>query len=85
LVYYPLLRPKKSQTFDEIVKTYESKTGKSLDAIRLSSEELEEKTRAGDFMATLYTEWEKGNGVVGEPDNGLYPGWNPKKVIDVIV
>lgn len=36
-------------------------------------------------MGTLYSRREKGNGVVGEPDNDLYPGWNPKKIVDIIV
>lgn len=36
-------------------------------------------------MGALYSAWEKDDGVVGEPDNDLYPGWNPKKVIDIIV
>ena len=84
MVDYPLLRLKTSQTFDEIVKTYESKVGKPLDVIRLSSEEIKKKQEAGDLLGILYSDWENGNGVIGEPDNDLYPGWNPKKVIDAI-
>jgi len=84
LVHYPLLRPKTSQAFDEIVKAYESKTGKPIDVIRLSSEEIKKKEEAGDLLGILYSDWENGNGVVGEPNNDLYPGWNPKKVIDAI-
>jgi len=84
LVQYPHLRPKNTQTFDEIVKTYESRTGKPLDVIHLSSEEIKKKEEAADLLGILYFDWENGNGVVGEPDNDLYPGWNPKKVIDAI-
>lgn len=51
---------------------------------RLSPEELEEMEKAGDFLGILYNEYEQGYGVVGEPDNELYPGWNPKKVADFI-
>lgn len=73
-----------SQTFDEIVKAYESKTGKSVEITRLSSEEIKELKKAGDVFGVLYADWEEGGGVVGEPDNDLYPEWNPKKVIEVI-
>lgn len=73
-----------SQTFDEIVKAYESKTGKSVEITRFSSEEIKEMKKAGDVFGVLYADWEEGGGIVGEPDNGLYPGWNPKKVVDVI-
>ena len=73
-----------SQTFDEIVKAYESKTGKSVEITRFSSEELKELKKAGDVYGVLYADWEEGGGIVGEPDNDLYPGWNPKKVIEVI-
>ena len=73
-----------SQTFNDIVKAYESKTGKSVEITRLSSEEIKELKKAGDVFGVLYADWEQGGGVVGEPDNDLYPGWNPKKVIEVI-
>ena len=53
-----------------------------LDVTRLSSEELEERAKAGEFLGTLYYKYERGYGTVGEPDNELYPGWNPKKVAD---
>ena len=72
------------QTFDDIVKAYESKTGKSVEITRLSSEEIRELKKAGDVFGVLYADWDEGGGVVGEPDNDLYPGWNPKKVIEVI-
>ena len=61
-----------------MVETYESKTGKRLDVTRLSSEELEEREKAGDFLGILYYKYEKGYGVVGEPDNDLHLGLNPK-------
>ena len=40
--------------------------------------------RAGDVFGILYGQYERGYGVVGEPDNDSYPAWNPKKVIDFI-
>jgi len=49
-----------------------------------SREEVEGREKAGDFLGISYNGYEKGYGVVGEPDNDLYPGWNPKKVADFI-
>jgi hypothetical protein len=48
-------------------------------------EELEERDEGWRLPRRSCTrEYEKGYGVVGEPDNDLYPGWNPKKVVDFI-
>ena len=67
-----------------LTKAYESKTGKSVETTRLSSEEVEELRKAGEVFGVLYVDWEEGGGAVGELDNLLYPGWNPKKVIQVL-
>ena len=55
-----------------------------LDVTCLSAGEVEEREKVGDFLGILYNKYEKGYGVVGQPDNDLYPGWNPKKVADFI-
>jgi hypothetical protein len=38
---------------------------------------------AQDFDAYLHTIWAT-DGLVGEPDNELFPEWNPTKVIDIL-
>ena len=67
-----------------LTKAHESKTGKSVEITRLSSEEIKELRKAGEVFGVLYADWEVGGGAVGELDNFLYPGWNPKKVIQVL-
>jgi len=70
-------------TFNEIMKSYQEKTGKTLDINHIPPSELEKRS---DFAAAITLRWEKGEGVVGDTlDNDLYPGWNPKKVLEYIV
>jgi hypothetical protein len=38
---------------------------------------------AYDFDAYLHITWAT-DGLVGEPDNGLFPEWNPTKVVDIL-
>jgi len=48
-------------------------------------EELAESASKGDVVAFLYYEWDLHGGLVGFPlSNDLYPGWNPKSVVDAI-
>jgi len=69
-------------TFNEIIKSYQVKTGKVLEVNHISPSELEKRS---DFAAVITLRWERGEGVVGDPvDNDLYPGWNPKKVLEYI-
>jgi hypothetical protein len=70
------------QSFNEILKSYEEKTGKTLEINRIPPSELEKRS---DPVSALTLRWERGEGVVGDPlDNDLYPGWNPKKVLEYI-
>ena len=70
------------QSFNEILRSYKEKTGKTLEINRVLPSELEKRS---DFASTLALRWERGEGVVGEPlDNDLYPGWNPKKVLEYV-
>ncbi|KAA1474793.1 NAD-P-binding protein [Dentipellis sp. KUC8613] len=76
-------------SFNDIAKQYEAKTGKKVEVSYRSIADLEAavKANAQDFPSVLHLSWAQGGGVVGKPEelsNGLYPGWNPKKVIDVI-
>lgn len=67
-------------TFNEILKSYQEKTGKTLEIDHIPRSELEKRS---DLIAELALRWDKGDGVVGpRVDNDLYPEWNPKKVAE---
>ena len=70
------------QTFNEVLRSYQENTGKTLEINHIPPSELEKRT---DFAAALFLSWDRGEGVVGESsDNELYPGWDPKKVLEYI-
>jgi len=72
-------------TFNKIVADYEGKTGKKLEVTRTPREVLAESASKGDIVSFLYHEWDIYGGVVGAPlSQDLYPGWNPKSVVDAI-
>ena len=73
------------QTFNEIFKGYEERSGTKLDVAYRSLDSLRAKVAENphDFDAYLHINWAT-NGTNGEPDNGLYPEWNPTKVLDTI-
>ncbi|KAF9779857.1 NAD-P-binding protein [Thelephora terrestris] len=69
-------------SFNAVLKSYQEKAGKALSINYIPPSELEKRT---DFVSTISLRWERGEGVVGEPlDNDIYPGWNPKKVLEYI-
>jgi hypothetical protein len=77
------------QSFNEIVEKYQKQRGKTLEVIRKSRSDLEEtaKQNPGDFFSAILLAWDLGQGVVGTPeqiDNGLFPEWKPKKVLEVL-
>ena len=70
------------QTFNEILKSYQEKTGKTLEITHTPPSELEKRS---GLVPALAFRWEMGDGVIGDNlDNDLYPGWNPKKAVDCI-
>jgi hypothetical protein len=70
------------QTFNEILKFYQEKTGKALEISHIPPSELEKRP---GLVSALAHRWDMGDGVVGDNlDNDLYPGWNPKKAVDCI-
>ncbi|KAA1474003.1 NAD-P-binding protein [Dentipellis sp. KUC8613] len=76
-------------SFSEVFKQYEAKTGTKLDITYLPIADLEAAIKANpaDFVSLLQLGWAQGGGLVGKKEdlsNGLYPEWNPKKVIEVI-
>jgi hypothetical protein len=73
------------QSFNEIFRVYEERTGTKLDVTYRTVDSLRARLakNAYDFDAYLHTIWAT-DGLVGEPDNGLFPGWNPTKVVDIL-
>jgi|SRR5712671_3395919 len=82
IIYEIIARP---QSFNEIFRGYEQRTGKKLEVTYRSLESLRQKVAENpyDFDADLHLNWAT-DGLVGVPDNGLYPGWNPTKVVDIV-
>jgi hypothetical protein len=74
-----------SQTFNEIFKGYEERTGTKLDVNYRSLNALRAKVAENphDLDAYLLNNWAT-DGLNGEPDNGLYPEWNPMTVLDTV-
>ncbi|KAI0259734.1 NAD-P-binding protein [Gloeopeniophorella convolvens] len=71
------------QTFNAVFKQYEEKTGTKLDVAYVPLSELEKRLAANsqDIVAFLHKVWAT-YGPFGNPDNDLYPGWNPSSVIE---
>jgi len=72
-------------SFNEVFRVYEERTGTKLDVTYRSVDSLRARfaANAHDFDAYLHLIWAT-DGLVGEPDNGLFPGWNPTKVADIL-
>lgn len=76
------------QSFNEIVSGYEKKTGKKLDVSYTSQDELKETLakNPADVFTFLRLALDQGISTIGEKNaNDLFPEWNPKKVLDIIV
>ena len=60
--------------------------GKKIQVTHITREALTEKAARGDIISEFLHEMDVNGGEVTRPlDNDLFPGWNPKKVLDVIV
>lgn len=67
-------------SFNGILRSYQEKTGKTLQITHVPPSELEKRT---DSTSIIALRRDRGQGLVGEPlDNDLYPGWNPIKVLE---
>jgi hypothetical protein len=75
--------PPLKQSFNEIFKAYEAKTGKKLEVTYVPVSELDAKLAANpeDFGSFLHKIWAT-TGPYPQTDNHLYPDWNPSPVID---
>ncbi|KAI0049524.1 NAD-P-binding protein [Auriscalpium vulgare] len=71
------------KSFNQIFSEYEGKTGKKLEVTHLSIDELNARIQANpkDIAAMLLKSFALGGGLVGTPDNDLYPQWNPTPVL----
>ncbi|KAI0258996.1 NAD-P-binding protein [Gloeopeniophorella convolvens] len=73
------------KSFVEIVELYEQKTGKKVEIERIPIDEFYEKLKAntgGGDLGYFKISLAKGLGLVGEPDNDLFPDWNPAPAIE---
>ena len=75
----------RSQSFNEIFRGYQERTGANLEVTYRTVDSLRAKLaeNANDFDAYLHIIWAT-DGLLGEPDNSLFPEWNPTKVVDIL-
>jgi hypothetical protein len=77
-----------NQSFNEIFKGYEAKTGKEVEVTYIPISELDARlaSNAWDIFAFLHKLWATGlrgdASSSAKSDNDLYPDWNPSSVID---
>jgi hypothetical protein len=73
------------QSFNEIFRAYEAKTGKKLEVTYIPISELEARLASNphDFVAFLHKMLATTR-PVSQSDNHLYPDWNPSSVLENI-
>jgi hypothetical protein len=76
------------QSFNQIFKEYEERTGKKLNVNYRSEFELKAAIakNSADVASFLQLDWGLGGGLVGTLDQlsvSEYPDWNPKRISDV--
>lgn len=71
------------QSFNEIFKEYEDKTGKKLRATYIPLSDLKARIAADpqDFVSYLHMTWAT-QGPFSQTDNYLYSDWNPSSVLE---
>ncbi len=71
------------QSFNEIFKAYEAKTGKKLEVTYIPLSDLEARlaTNPQDMKFILHKTWATA-GPLLQTENYLYPDWNPSPVLD---
>ncbi len=75
-----------NQSFNEIFKEYEARTGKKVEVTYIPVSKLDAQLSSNphDFVAFLRKIWASPNVWQSDADNHLYPDWNPSSVIDNI-
>jgi hypothetical protein len=76
------------QSFNQVFKEYEERTGKKLNVTYRSESELRAaiSKNPADVASVLQLDWGLGGGLVGPLDQlsvSDYPDWNPKTIADV--
>jgi hypothetical protein len=73
-----------NQSFNELVKEYEAKTGKKVEVTYMPISELDARLASNpqDIYPYLHKLWATTDGL--ERDKHLYPGWNPSSVVDYL-
>ncbi|KAI0067602.1 NAD-P-binding protein [Artomyces pyxidatus] len=73
-------------SLNEVFKAYEAKTGKKVVITYKSVSDLEAAVASNphDFASHLHLLFALGEGIVGTPDNDVYPNWNPTSMIDYL-
>ena len=76
------------QSFNQIFKEYEERTGKKLNVTYRPESELRDaiSKNPADVASVLQLDWGLGGGLVGPLDQLSvldYPDWNPKTIADV--
>ena len=73
-----------NQSFNEIVKEYEARTGKKVEVTYMPISELDARLASNpqDLPAFLHKLWATTDTRQLETDNHLYPGWNPSSVFN---
>ena len=71
------------QSFNEIFKAYEAKTGKKVEVTYTSISDVDARIAANpeDLPAVLHKFWATA-GPFPSTNNDLYPDWNPTPVLD---
>jgi hypothetical protein len=71
------------QSFNEIFKAYEAKTGKRVEVTYVPLSDLEARlaTNPQDGKSYLHKTWAT-VGPFSQTENYLYPDWNPSPVLD---
>ena len=74
-----------NQSFNEIFKEYEAKTGKKVEVTYVPVSEYDARLASNpqDFVSFLQKLWATSDGLP-KSDNYLYPDWNPSSVVDNI-
>jgi len=77
------------QSFNQIFKEYEERTGKKLNVKYRSESELRAaiSKNPADAVSVLQLDWGLGGGLVGPLDQlsvSDYSDWNPKTIADVV-
>ncbi|KAN0140140.1 NAD-P-binding protein [Lactarius tabidus] len=74
-----------TKSFNEVVKEYQTKTGKNVEVTYIPISELDARLASNpqDFVAYLHKLWATTEGPL-KTDNHLYPSWNPSSVVDNI-